>query len=245
MRHRLDLGLVLGGFPADAHPNVRQVATLGVEPLHLLVRREKLARIPRRRSTCSAVCESRSANKARTVRSWPPTCCDSPACGRRPRDDAGRLSRRVYTRESRNDRQLRTWKRAAAPVRAVLAERLPDAVFIVDSLPSPLVDELVKTAGYQLVPLPYATALHLNNRRDDAHEARGLESNRHRSDHDSGLYLWNRAGRAAAGLPDVRVAAVARGAQGRVDDGGRATAAGARQGRWPSGITSTSTPAMR
>ena len=31
---------MLGGFPPDAHPNVRQVATLGVDPLHLLVRSE-------------------------------------------------------------------------------------------------------------------------------------------------------------------------------------------------------------
>src|SRR5262249_54559468 len=35
----LDLGLVLGGFPDEAYPNVRQVAAFGVDPLHLLVRR--------------------------------------------------------------------------------------------------------------------------------------------------------------------------------------------------------------
>ena len=29
----LDVGLVLGGFPPKSHPNVRQVAVLGVEPL--------------------------------------------------------------------------------------------------------------------------------------------------------------------------------------------------------------------
>ena len=84
----------------------------------------------------------------------------------------------TYTREAETIAQLKTWKRAAAPVRAVLAERLPDAFFVVESLPSPLVDELVKTAGYQFVPLPYATALHLNNRRDDAHLEGRLESNR-------------------------------------------------------------------
>src|SRR3954468_14638510 len=39
-RGELDLGLVLGGFPSNMLPNVRQVATFGVEPLHLLVRRE-------------------------------------------------------------------------------------------------------------------------------------------------------------------------------------------------------------
>ena len=38
--HKLDLGLVLGGFPAGRYPNVREVAALGVEPLHLVVRPE-------------------------------------------------------------------------------------------------------------------------------------------------------------------------------------------------------------
>ena len=36
----LDLGVVLGGFPSGQFQNVRQVASLGVEPLHLLVRGE-------------------------------------------------------------------------------------------------------------------------------------------------------------------------------------------------------------
>jgi hypothetical protein len=84
----------------------------------------------------------------------------------------------VYTREADAIAQLETWKRAAPPVRAVLAERLPDAFFIVDSMPSPLVDELVQRAGYTLVPLPYATALHLNKRRDSAHAPNMLDSNR-------------------------------------------------------------------
>ena len=39
-RGELDLALVQGGFPSGMNPNVRQVATFGVEPLHLLVRRE-------------------------------------------------------------------------------------------------------------------------------------------------------------------------------------------------------------
>jgi len=51
-------------------------------------------------------------------------------------------------------------------------------VFIVDSLPSPLVDELVTIGGYQLVPLPYATAMHLDNRRDHHNAGRRLESSR-------------------------------------------------------------------
>ena len=55
---------------------------------------------------------------------------------------------------------------------------LPDAIFHVDTLPSPMADELVRVAGYQIVPLPYATALHLDNRRDHGHADSQLENSR-------------------------------------------------------------------
>jgi TRAP-type uncharacterized transport system substrate-binding protein len=165
--HRLDLGLVLGGFPAEEHPNVRQVATLGIEPLQLLVRPElaqaayaSLVALRGRRislgesGTHSAILAADLLRFAGLRPSTPKTVGDYQA---------------VYVHEAEMLDQLRTWRRAATPVRQVLAERLPDAFFIVDSLPAPLVDQLVTTAGYRLLPLPYATALHLNNRRDEAH----------------------------------------------------------------------------
>jgi hypothetical protein len=55
---------------------------------------------------------------------------------------------------------------------------LPDAVFQVDTLPSPLADELVRIASYQVVSLPYATALRLDNRRDHGHADSQLENSR-------------------------------------------------------------------
>jgi TRAP-type uncharacterized transport system substrate-binding protein len=174
--HRLDLGLVLGGFAGDQYRNVRQVATLGVEPLHLLVRRDKV------------LSERPSLDVLRGMRI---SLGEQGTNGAKLATDLLRLAgftaataesagdyQAVYMRESDTIAQLRTWKRAAGPVRQVLAERLPEAFFIVDSLPSPLVDELVKTAGYRLVPLPYATALRLNNRRDAAHVEGDLESSR-------------------------------------------------------------------
>src|SRR5262249_10165842 len=39
-RHALDLALVQGGLQRNGWPHVRQVATLHVEPLHLLVKKE-------------------------------------------------------------------------------------------------------------------------------------------------------------------------------------------------------------
>jgi TRAP-type uncharacterized transport system substrate-binding protein len=166
--HRLDLGLVLGGFPSDDFPNVRQVATLGVEPLHLLVRSDLLdgttptLGLLRGRQVSLGEADTNGAQLARDLLQF---------AGLRPKSSTGAGDfQAVYTREDDVIRQLQAWKQVAPPVRAALAGRLPDAFFTVDSLPAPLVDALVKTAGYRLVPLPYATALHLNNRRDEAHQ---------------------------------------------------------------------------
>lgn len=178
---RIDLGLVLGGVPTDQHRNVRQVATLGVEPLHLLVRGELIrSKLARQRGVSLDVLRGtrvslgeRGSNGALLAEGFLQF-----AGFQLSTPEANGDLHAVYTREGEVIAQLQTWQRAAAPVRAVLAERLPDAFFLVDSLPSPLVDELVKTAGYELVPLPYATALHLNKRRDSAHLPGALDSNR-------------------------------------------------------------------
>jgi TRAP-type uncharacterized transport system substrate-binding protein len=173
---RIDVGLVLGGVPTSQHRNVRQVATLGVEPLHLLVRgqlaREHGASLEMLRGRRISLGErgSNGALLAESFLQFVGLAISTP-------EARGDLEA-IYTREADAIEQLQTWKRAAPPVRAVLAERLPDAFFLVDSLPSPLVDELVQRAGYVLVPLPYATALHLNKRRDAAHVPGALDSNR-------------------------------------------------------------------
>ena len=139
----------------------------------------------------------------------------------------------VYTREAEMIAQLRTWKRAAAPVRAVLAERLPDAFFVVDSLPSPVVDELVKTAGYQFVPLPYATALRLNNRRDDAHLEGGLESNRIEAVTIPAFTYGIAPAAPPQDCQTFGLRLLLDCTQGRAAHGGGAAAAGARQGPGP------------
>jgi TRAP-type uncharacterized transport system substrate-binding protein len=164
--HRLDLGLVLGGFPPEAHRNVRQVASLGVEPLHLLVRPELLEgtapslELLRGRRVSLGERDTNATRLAMDLLRLAGLRATTPTA-------AGDFEA-VYMPEAEAIAQLQSWKRVAPPVRAALAERLPDALFVVDSLPAPLVDELVKTAGYRLVPLPYATALHLDNRRDES-----------------------------------------------------------------------------
>jgi hypothetical protein len=48
----------------------------------------------------------------------------------------------------------------------------------VDTLPAPLVDELIHVADYQLVSLPYATAMRLDHRRDHGSAVGKLENSR-------------------------------------------------------------------
>ena len=174
--HRLELGIVLGGFAPERFPNVRQVAALGVEPLHLLVRRElvtssraSLELLRGRRvaigeyGTNGAILAESLMRFAGFAAATPGTKGDFIA---------------EYTTEPELHLQLAAVRCAAPKDRPAFAAKLPDAVFLVDHLPSPLVDELVATGGYALVPLPYATALHLDSRREHAHAEGPLENSR-------------------------------------------------------------------
>ena len=73
---------------------------------------------------------------------------------------------------------LRAVASASPDSRAAFAGVLPDAVFVVDNLPVPIVDQLVYIGDYQLVPLPYATALHLDSRRNHSAADDQLENGR-------------------------------------------------------------------
>ena len=162
--------------PPDAYPNVRQVAAFGVDPLHLLVRRELLNGGPptlemlRGRRVSLGETGTNGAMLAESLMCFAGL---RPATADRPGD---------FQAEHLRDRDLHLMlasiRRASPENRASFAAILPDAVFQVDTLPAPVVDELVRVAGYQLVPLPYATALHLDNRRDHGHAHGELENSR-------------------------------------------------------------------
>jgi TRAP-type uncharacterized transport system substrate-binding protein len=172
----LDLGLVLGGFPEDVHPNVRQVAALGVDPLHLLVRRELIQLGPpslellRGRRVSLGERGSNGALLAESLMRF--------ADIRKPAGGGAGDFQPEYTRVVDMHMALLAIRSATPAERATFAAMLPDAIFLVESLPSPIVDELVSHGGYQLVPLPYATALHLDNRRDRSNSDNQLESSR-------------------------------------------------------------------
>jgi TRAP-type uncharacterized transport system substrate-binding protein len=173
----LDLGLVLGGFPDGSYPNVRQVAAFGVDPLHLLVRPELLkttASTPfemlRSRRVSLGEQGTNAAILAETLMSF---------AGLRPAtpDRAG-----DFQAEHLRDRDLHLMlasiRKASPESRPSFMAILPDAVFQVDTLPAPLVDELVHVAGYHLVSLPYATAMRLEHRRDHGPSQGKLENSR-------------------------------------------------------------------
>jgi TRAP-type uncharacterized transport system substrate-binding protein len=172
----LDLGLVLGGCPPDAYPDVRQVAAFGVDPLHLLVRPElasgngpALERLRGRRVSLGEL----GSNGALLAESLMCFAGLRPAAPNQTGD---------FQAEHLKDRDLHLMlasiRRASPENRTSFAAILPDAVFLVDTLPAPIADELVRVAGYQIVSLPYAQALHLDDRRDHGHAQGKLENNR-------------------------------------------------------------------
>jgi TRAP-type uncharacterized transport system substrate-binding protein len=118
---KVDVALVQGGLTADGRSNVRQVATLHVEPMHLLVKKELF------RDTASSL----AALRGRTIdlgeigsgtHSLATAILDFVGLQPRDRDPTG-----GYIPLSVNRQHLQAEHDTA---------RLPDAVFLVSSLPS-------------------------------------------------------------------------------------------------------------
>jgi TRAP-type uncharacterized transport system substrate-binding protein len=169
----LDLALVQGGLSARGLDNVRQVAALYTEPLHLLVKKDLE----------SAVTRNLFALKGKRIN------LSKPGSGTYP------LSRAVLAfaglkfpeGEGQGDYIPTTLgkcelvslaeKVAAAPPgrRTSLLRQLPDAIFLVESMPSDVAQVLVRAADYRLVPLPFAEAFSLGELTDSCAPATHLE----------------------------------------------------------------------
>jgi TRAP-type uncharacterized transport system substrate-binding protein len=144
---RVDVALVQGALSSADRDNVRQVATLHVEPLHLLVKKELLPDVSasltalRGKTVELEEVESGTHSLATAVLAF---------AGLRPRDQdpAGYVPTAVGRER-------------------LLAEtdigRMPDAVFLISSLPSSTTTLLVHRHGYRLVPLPFAEAFALES----------------------------------------------------------------------------------
>jgi TRAP-type uncharacterized transport system substrate-binding protein len=169
----LDLALVQGGLSARGLDNVRQVAALYREPLHLLVKKDLE---PAARRDLAAL-EGKRINLSK------------PGSGTYP------LSRAVLTfaglkfpeGEGQGDYVPTTLgkcelvslaeKVAAAPPaqRPSLLRQLPDAIFLVESMPSDVAQVLVRAADYRLVALPFAEAFSLGELTEPCAPATHLE----------------------------------------------------------------------
>jgi TRAP-type uncharacterized transport system substrate-binding protein len=144
---KLDAALVQGGLRFEHRPHVRQVATLHVEPLHLFVKKELE----------TAVLSSLSALEGHTV-------------------NLGEVGSGTHSLAedvlefaglgARSDAQPKGYIAVTWGHEKLLAEkeraRLPDAVFLVSSLPSEVVKALVTKHDYRLVPLDFAEAFALD-----------------------------------------------------------------------------------
>jgi TRAP-type uncharacterized transport system substrate-binding protein len=143
---RIDVALVQGGLETETRPNVRQVATLHVEPMHLAVKKElatdgSVSLLALRGKTVDLEqVGSGTHSLAIAILSF---------VGLQPRDLDPVHG---YIPVSLDRQKLFDEKDTA---------RLPDAVFLLASLPSPTTRHLVTKHGYRLVPLPFAEALAL------------------------------------------------------------------------------------
>jgi TRAP-type uncharacterized transport system substrate-binding protein len=145
---RVDVALVQGGLNPDGLPNVRQVATLHIEPIHLLVK-------PGLFRDASA---SLAALRGKTV--------DLQEVGSGTHSLAKAILQFAGL-ESRDRDPARGYVEVSSERQQLFAEtdtaRLPDAIFLVSTMPSSTASYLVTRHGYHLVPLPFAEAFALGS----------------------------------------------------------------------------------
>jgi TRAP-type uncharacterized transport system substrate-binding protein len=164
-REILDLALVQGAIDPTTHPNVCQVATLHIEPLHLLVRPELYRRVQ----------ENISNLRGKSIN------LSTPGSG--THDLALDVLRFAGLKPKVGDEQA-DYQVSTASYRELAdqtaAGSLPDAVFTVSDLPSPLARHLTAKHGYKLVSLPFGEAFSLESF-GDGEEERGepLPTRRH------------------------------------------------------------------
>jgi TRAP-type uncharacterized transport system substrate-binding protein len=154
------LALVPGGVKARDYPSVRQVATLTTEPLHVLVRPELASR-------------GLSGLKGKRVAIGPPTTSSHHVAlevlafvGLTPTGEKG-TGGYVAAPDTPEDllRELERIESLTGPDRAQAIQALPDAVIYFSPIPGIAAGRFVRTAGYRLLPIPFAEAFCLERRR--------------------------------------------------------------------------------
>jgi TRAP-type uncharacterized transport system substrate-binding protein len=145
----VDFGLVSGVFRIEHFQNVRQVAPLYVETLHLLVKNELAGSLEaslaglRGRAIEVGPRSGASAGLAAAVLAFAGLpLADGSAAG--------------ATLTSLEPRELEELARSGA------AEKLPDAIFHLATVPSTVAQTLLDTGWYRLAPLPFADAIRMS-----------------------------------------------------------------------------------
>jgi TRAP-type uncharacterized transport system substrate-binding protein len=158
-RRQLDLALIQGGLSARGLDNVRQVAAFYTEPLHLLVKKDlepavtkDLAAVKGKRINLSQH-GSGTYLLSRAVLEF---------AGLKVSDDGAHWDY-IPTTLGKNELVIRCEKLLAAcpGQRPGLVKQLPDAIFLVESMPSDVAQVLVRAADYRLVALSFAEAFSL------------------------------------------------------------------------------------
>jgi TRAP-type uncharacterized transport system substrate-binding protein len=147
----VDFGLVSGAFRIEAFANVRQVAPLYVEALHLLVKQEVVDPVDaslaglRGRSIDLGPDHSATAGLAAAV-------LDFAGLRSRDQDGAGGFVRRSHS---------------PGEIESLVAQgdrdALPDAIFHLATVPSIVAERLIREGGYRIEPLPFADAFRLSS----------------------------------------------------------------------------------
>jgi TRAP-type uncharacterized transport system substrate-binding protein len=157
--HELDLALVQGGLSARGLDNVRQVAAFHTEPLHLLVKKDLEA----------AVAHDLAALKGKRINlsqhgsgTYLLASAVLDFAGLKVPEDGG-PGDFVSSTLGKNELVVLCENVLAAPAaqRPDLLKQLPDAIFLVESMPSDVAQVLVRVANYRLVALPFAEAFSL------------------------------------------------------------------------------------
>jgi TRAP-type uncharacterized transport system substrate-binding protein len=144
----MDVALVQGSLSPAGRPNVRQVAALHVEPIHLLVKpgfyREVSANLLALRGKTVDLEEAGSGSHS-----------------------LAKAILQFAGLESRDRDPARGYVEVSTPRQQLFSEtdpaRLPDAVFLVSTLPSSTSAYLVTRHGYRLVLMPFAEAFALGS----------------------------------------------------------------------------------
>jgi TRAP-type uncharacterized transport system substrate-binding protein len=156
-RREVDVALVQGALTPAGRPNVRQVAALHVEPMHLLVKKELF----KDASTHLTGLRGKSVDLEEVgsgTHSLANAILEFVGLQPRDKDPTG-----GYIPLSLDRKELFAEQDAS---------RLPDAVFLMSTLPSPTATYLATRHGYRLIPLPFAEAFALRSLLEPLEEPR-------------------------------------------------------------------------